>query len=183
MQADLSLACRRQRRLPLAMEGLTAALERFASGEPPRLPDHAVAIIRSGFIDTVATIIAGREEPVVQIVRRRAPEKAGASGEASILLGGDRLPASEAALVNGTAGHALDYDDVALAGHPSTVLVPAVLAEAERLGASGLDAIRAYAVGYEVWAELLSREKDHHHEKGWHPTAVLGPVAAAAAVA
>jgi hypothetical protein len=43
------------------MEGLTATLARFAAGAPPRLPDHAVAIIRAGFIDTVATMIAGRD--------------------------------------------------------------------------------------------------------------------------
>ncbi len=79
--------------------------------------------------------------------------------------------------------HALDYDDVALAGHPSTVLVPAVLAEGEAVGASGLAAIRAYLVGYEVWAELIGRESDSHHTKGWHPTGVFGAVAAAAAAA
>jgi 2-methylcitrate dehydratase PrpD len=63
------------------------------------------------------------------------------------------------------------------------VLVPAVLAEGEYLGASGADALRAYLVGYEVWAELLSREPDPYHLKGWHPTAVMGTVGAAAAVA
>ncbi|MBN8478305.1 MAG: MmgE/PrpD family protein, partial [Burkholderiales bacterium] len=81
-----------------------------------------------------------------------------------------------------TSAHALDYDDVALGGHPSTVLVPAVLAAAEAADASGARAIEAYLVGYETWAELASREPDPYHEKGWHPTAVLGTVAAAAAV-
>ena len=85
--------------------------------------------------------------------------------------------------INGVAGHALDYDDVALAGHPSTVLVPAVLAEGEATGASGVAAIRAYLIGYEVWAELIGRESDSHHTKGWHPTGVFGTVAAAAAAA
>jgi 2-methylcitrate dehydratase PrpD len=63
------------------------------------------------------------------------------------------------------------------------VLVPAVLAEGESLAASGAEAIRAYIVGYEVWAELAAREPDPYHEKGWHPTAVLGTVGAAAAAA
>jgi 2-methylcitrate dehydratase PrpD len=63
------------------------------------------------------------------------------------------------------------------------VLVPAILAEGQRLDASGEDALRAYLVGYEVWAELFSREQDPYHLKGWHPTAVLGTVGAAAAVA
>jgi aconitate decarboxylase len=85
--------------------------------------------------------------------------------------------------VNGAAGHALDFDDVALGGHPSTVLVPAVMAEGERLDVSGEEALRAYLVGYEVWAELFRREPDAYHLKGWHPTAVLGTVGATAAVA
>jgi 2-methylcitrate dehydratase PrpD len=89
----------------------------------------------------------------------------------------------DAALANGTAGHALDYDDVALEGHPSVVLVPAVLAEGERLGASGRDLITAYVAGYETWGELLDRDEDQHHGKGWHPTAVFGTVGAAAAAA
>ncbi|MGH8699539.1 MAG: MmgE/PrpD family protein, partial [Burkholderiales bacterium] len=91
--------------------------------------------------------------------------------------------AQDAALANGTAGHALDYDDVALEGHPSVVLVPAILAEGERLGASGRDLITAYVAGYETWGELLDRDEDQHHGKGWHPTAVFGTVAAAAAAA
>ena len=106
-----------------------------------------------------------------------------AVAEASLLLGDERAGASDAALVNGVAAHALDYDDVALAGHPSTVLVPAVIAEGEAIGASGLAVMRAYLIGYEVWAELIGREADSHHTKGWHPTGVFGTVAAAAAVA
>jgi 2-methylcitrate dehydratase PrpD len=62
-------------------------------------------------------------------------------------------------------------------------LVPAILAEAQRTGASGAAAMGAYLVGYEVWAELVAREPDPYHEKGWHPTAVFGTVAAAAALA
>jgi len=72
---------------------------------------------------------------------------------------------------------------VALAGHPSVVLVPAILAEAEALGAGGREAAAAYVAGYEVWAHLVERDKDAYHRKGWHPTAVLGPLAAAAACA
>src|SRR5690606_16566116 len=89
----------------------------------------------------------------------------------------------DAAMLNGLAGHVLDYDDVALAGHPSVVLVPAILAEAQRLDLPGMEALRAYVVGYEVWAELARREPDAFHLGSWHPTAVLGIVAAPAAVA
>ena len=93
-----------------------------------------------------------------------------------------KSPAPEAAWINGTAGHALDYDDVAsLRGHPSTVLVPAILAEGETLGATGRDMLAAYVAGYETWAELAWRDPGHHHRKGWHPTRVFGPIGAAAA--
>lgn len=165
------------------MSGLTEELARFVSepdlGDPP--PD-AVAIARSGFVDTIGTMIAGRDEPVVRIVAQQVARRGGAT-QSSLLFGEGSASASDAALVNGTAGHALDYDDVALGGHPSTVLVPAVLAVGEQIDASGADALRAYLVGYEVWAELFSREPDAYHLKGWHPTAVLGTVGAAAAVA
>jgi 2-methylcitrate dehydratase PrpD len=61
------------------------------------------------------------------------------------------------------------------------VLAPTVLAEGERLGASGKELIAAYVAGYETWAELVGRDADKHHGKGWHPTAVFGTVGAAAA--
>ncbi len=166
------------------MLGLTQTLARFVSFPPfLEVPEAAARIIRSGFIDTAATMIAGRDEAVVRIVRRYVETYQSNSRESSVLLGAERAPAHHAALINATAGHALDYDDVALGGHPSTVLVPALLAEGEAVGASGADLLRAYLVGYEVWAELIGRDADSHHIKGWHPTAVFGPVAAAAAIA
>jgi aconitate decarboxylase len=166
------------------MNGLTSELAAFtANPRFPELPQRAVDIVQSGFADTIATMLAGREEPVVRIAQQFVAARGSSATEASLLLGAHKAAAADAALINGAAGHALDFDDVALGGHPSTVLVPAVLAEGERLDASGADALRAYLVGYEVWAELFSREPDAYHLKGWHPTAVLGTVGAAAAVA
>jgi len=164
------------------MSGLTDSIAQFVSGGTA-VPEEAARIVRTGFTDTIATMIAGRNEAVVGIVRRFVAARRSTAREARVLLGADSAAAADAALINATAAHALDYDDVALGGHPSTVLVPAVLAEGEHLGASGADALRAYLVGYEVWAELLAREPDAYHVKGWHPTAVMGTVGAAAAVA
>lgn len=166
------------------MSGLTAELAAFTC--QPRLtelPQRAIEIVQSGFADTIATMIAGRNEPVVQIASKFVAARQSPLAESTVVLGRRRAASADAALVNGAAGHALDFDDVALGGHPSTVLVPAVLAEGERLDASGAEALRAYLVGYEVWAELFSREPDAYHLKGWHPTAVLGTVGATAAVA
>ena len=106
-----------------------------------------------------------------------------AGDEATLLFGAGRASAPEAAWINGTAAHALDFDDVAQRGHPSAVLVPAILAEAEAIGASGEAMVLAYAAGYETWAELVRRESDQHHNKGWHPTGIFGAIGAAAACA
>ena len=162
---------------------LTRSLGRFVSElRFEALPKAALDAIRTGFTDCVAVMLAGIEEPVARIVREQLGTRA-PKGEASLYLGREFASAPEAALANAVAGHALDYDDVALAGHPSVVLVPAILAEAEAVGASGRKAATAYAAGYEVWARLVERDKDAYHRKGWHPTAVLGPLAAAAACA
>lgn len=167
-----------------SMTGLTESLSGFVVNPGfHEFPDEAARIVKAGFIDTVATMIAGRNEPVVRIVRQFVAARNSAAREARIVLGPDMAASADAALINATASHALDYDDVAMCGHPSAVLVPAVLAEGEYLDASGADVLRAYLVGYEVWAELFSREQDPYHMKGWHPTSVLGTVGAAAAVA
>ena len=143
----------------------------------------ACAVALTGTLDTFATLLAGQNEPVVHIVRQHLAASRSTLAEAPAPSARDMLGAAHAAFVNAVAGHALDYDDVALSAHPSTVLVPAIWAEAHRLRASGSDMLRAYVVGYEVWAELFSRESDQYHLKGWHPTGVFGVVGAAAAVA
>lgn len=164
------------------MTALTAELGRFL--ERVRfedLPQKALPLVRNAFTDTVGVIMVGIDEPVVDIVRRALVASEG-TNEARICLSRRMASAPDAALVAGTAGHALDYDDHSLTGHPSVVLVPAILAEGEKLGSSGRDLVTAYVAGYEVWAELIRRDSAHH-KKGWHPTSVFGTVAAAAAAA
>src|SRR6266508_984040 len=121
---------------------LTKTLGQFVADlSPNRLPEDAVRVARLGFIDCIGTMIAGRREDCVRIMRQvLAP----ADGPATITFGDEKSTAPEAAWINGTAAHALDYDDVGLRGHPSTVLVPAILAEGEALHASGRDLLRAY---------------------------------------
>ena len=162
-------------------DALTRSLGDFVSSlRLEAIPTDALRTVHTGFADTVATMIAGSVEDPPNILRKVLAPPA---GDASLYLTGPRVPAPEAAWINATAGHALDYDDVALRGHPSTVLVPAILAEGESLGATGAQLATAYVAGYEVWAELLGRDPDQHHQKGWHPTGIFGSIGAAAACA
>src|ERR1700730_9488107 len=166
------------RRIAMA---LTQELGRFvATLSFEKLPPEAVEIARTGFIDTVATLIAGAHDPAPQLLRKGLQP---APGAASLYFSGETATAPEAAWINGTAGHALDYDDVGCRGHVSTVLVPAILAEAETLGLGGREMFAAYVAGYETWAELSRRDPGHHHRKGWHPTGIFGAIGAGAACA
>ncbi|MBZ0325060.1 MAG: MmgE/PrpD family protein, partial [Alphaproteobacteria bacterium] len=149
------------------------------------IPAEAAEVVETGTIDGVGVMIPGRAEANVGIVERRFRTRDEAP-ESRLFMTDERVSAPLAALVNGVAMHVLDYDDVALplGGHPSTVLVPALLAEADAVpGTTGKDLVRAYVAGYEVWAEVAGRDADAHHLKGWHPTSALGVLGAAAACA
>lgn len=160
---------------------LTKALGQFVSElSPNRLSAEAKHVAETGFIDCIATMIAGWGEQAPQILKTVLNP---VSGKATLYFSDQTSPAPEAAWINGTAAHALDFDDVAMRGHPSTVLVPAILAEGEDLNASGAAMLVAYVAGYETWAELVRRDKGFHHNKGWHPTGIFGAIATAAACA
>jgi 2-methylcitrate dehydratase PrpD len=145
------------------------------------IPVGAADIMRRGLSDCVGVLIAGSAEPVVQ--RARAALAPLGPAEARLLPSGERCSARNAALLNGIASHVLDYDDVAMDGHPSAVLFAALLAEAEVLGATGRDLLRGYVAGYETWAALWAACAEPLHSRAWHPTGVFGPLAAAAGCA
>lgn len=163
------------------MTQITRDLGAFAANlQFDQIPSAALDVIHTGFADCVGVMLAGRDEPPTQILTQvLAP----ASGPATLVFGARTASATDAAWINGVAAHALDFDDVAIKGHPSTVLVPAILAEGQALGSTGKEMMVAYAVGYEVWAELARRDPEHYHTKGWHPTGILGSIGAAAACA
>jgi 2-methylcitrate dehydratase PrpD len=162
-------------------ETLSQSFAAFVSNiELGAVPAEALRVVHTGFADCVGTMIAGSVEDAPNLLRKTLNPPA---GDASLYLTGPRVPAPDAAWINGTAAHALDFDDVALRGHPSAVLVPAILAEGESLQANGAQLAKAYVAGYEVWADLERREPAQHHEKGWHPTGIFGAIGAAAACA
>lgn len=162
-------------------QALTRGLAAFVSGlSYADIPQAAVSVARRGYTDCVGVMLASANDHAPQILKAVLAPRGGA---ATLLFGADRAPGPEAAWINATAAHAYDFDDVALKGHPSAVLVPAILAEAQEIGASGRQMIAAYAAGYETWAELVRRDAEQHQRKGWHPTGIFGAVAAAAACA
>src|ERR1700690_1660441 len=164
------------------MTTLTADLGKFlATIRFDDLPADALSLVRDGFTDTVGVMMVGIEEPVVDMARRTLLQP-GSWREARACLSSTYVWAPDAALIGGIAAHALDYDDQSLSGHPSAVMVPALLAEGEWLGSSGRDLVTAYVAGYEVWAEVI-RRGFNYHRKGWHPTSVFGVIGAAAATA
>ena len=161
---------------------LTAELGAFlANIRYNSLPPAVLPIVRTGFTDAVGVMLVGTHEKVTGIVRQALAVPT-TRPEARACLSNLRLAAADAALLGGTAAHAIDYDDQSLTGHPSAVLVPAILAEGERLDANGQALVTAYAAGYECWAELVRRDSGYHR-KGWHPTGVFGVIGAAAACA
>src|SRR5581483_12420320 len=98
----------------------------------------------------------------------------------------EQVGPAEAALANGVAAHALDYDDMCFVSlaHPSCALVPAAVAAAELAHASGRSLLDAYIVGFEIECRLGSiMNPRHYHERGWHCTSSIGTVGAAAAAA
>jgi len=106
-----------------AMAGLTQQLAAFVAGLAfEKLPQQAVETAKRGAIDTIGVMFAGRDEPVAKLAAELVAPAS--SGEAHVLFDRGFARSQDASLVNGTAGHALDYDDVAIDGHPSVVLVP-----------------------------------------------------------
>lgn len=165
------------------MDGITKKAAEFIAGfDMASAPAEALHAARIGIVDCVGVMLAGAREPAVELVANIATPLPG-SNDAPRAVNGTCYSAPDAALINGVAAHVLDFDDVALAGHPSTVLVPAVLAEGHEVRASGRDALKAYLVGYELWAHLAELESGHLHDRGFHPTAVMGTLATAAAAA
>jgi 2-methylcitrate dehydratase PrpD len=165
----------------MAATELTAGLGRFiAALSFEDVPEPALQLARSAFIDTIGVLIAGAAEPATT---RLLDVLQPGPGRSRLLFGPRRADAPDAAWINGTAAHALDFDDAAARSHPSAVLVPAILAEAEVLGASGRDMLTAYVAGYEALAEIALRDRHQPVARGWHPTGIFGPVAAAAACA
>ena len=158
--------------------------EKVSSFKKTQLTKRAIQEARTCILDTIGVALAGIPEPCTQILLK-TPGIATAPGRSLIFGTARRTSALDAALVNGTASHALDFDDFSgtLGGHHSVPLVTALLALAEERGATGEAFIAAYVIGVETEIRLARAVNFHHYDKGWHPTATLGTFGAAAACA
>ena len=149
------------------------------------LPADVRKLARQCVVDYLACTLAGSREELTDILLAEAREQGGAP-QATVIGHADRLPTLSAALVNGAASHALDFDDVNLAmtGHPSVVLLSALLPLAEERGSSGRDVAAAFVAGYELQCRLgLALAPGHYNTLGFHATGTLGSFGAAAACA
>ena len=146
------------------------------------LPKPAVEMGRLAMLDWWGVTVGGVDEPVTGLLREAVPEP---EGPASV-LGTDRTASPvTAALWNGTASHALDYDDTVLAlpGHVTAPILPGLLALAETRGATGRDVLTAFVLGVEVMCRVSRALAPGHYRAGWHATATLGRLGGAAACA
>ena len=158
--------------------------ERTAAMRYEDLPPEAVYWSRIAVLDTVGVALAGSVEAAPHLLEEVLELHPG-NGPSLLLGSARRAGCLDAALVNGTAAHVLDYDNTEthLGGHVSAVMVPALIAAAEAFGASGRDVLLAHAAGFEVGGRIGRGVNNYHSEKGWHPTTTLGVLAVAAACA
>ncbi|MGH7607932.1 MAG: MmgE/PrpD family protein, partial [Gemmatimonadales bacterium] len=163
-----------EERLAAFVAGTTAAT----------LPADVLTHAKRAVLDTIAAMFAGGgselAEPVLTALRDDTLTGA------QVVIGTDMLTSPErAAIVNGTLAHALDFDDTVslMPGHPSSVVLPALLASAGHATRTGADLLCAYAVGHEVATKLGKAIGMDHYNRGWHSTGTVGLFGAAAAVA
>src|SRR5271169_1008857 len=164
---------------------LTRALaERAMALRYDELPAPVRELARQCILDYLGVALAGAQDPLVQILLDEMAE-AGGSPQASIIGHSARLPVLSASLVNGSAAHALDYDDVnkAMPGHPSVAILPGLLALAELKGSSGREVTTAFVAGYETACRIGAALQPGHYNLGFHSTGTVGCFGAAAACA
>ena len=154
-----------------ASEKIASFVLNFDPGTITAASRHVAA---RALYDTIVCALAGVQEPASQLSLQYAQGQTGPH-MATVWATGQKVSLEMAALVNGTMGHALDFDDVSspLRGHPTVAILPAVIALGESLQALGRDIINAYIVGFEVTLRLARAIVDEQYAKGWHSTASI----------
>ncbi len=170
---------------PVPDPGATEAIaERYRDLRYEDLPADVVLLAKQCLIDWLGVSLAGCREPVSAILATEMLDQ-GAHPQATIIGRSPRVSAYQAAMANGTAAHALDYDDVleTMLGHPSAPIYAAVLALGEAERRSGRACLTAFVAGVEIASRLGRLVTPSHYELGFHTTGTIGTLGAAGACA
>lgn len=157
-------------------------IARFVTQHAERLiAENVVEQAKRHILDTVGVILAGHTDPMSKVLLHFLDEIED-DGRYTVPGVSRTVSLTQAAFVNGVLSHALDYDDSSwrLIGHPSAVVLPAVMAVAEKWDVSGLELIKAYIIGTEVSCKIGAWVNPRLYEQGWHATSVVGVFGAAA---
>lgn len=158
------------------MESIASAIARLALELYKQTPpEAALDKAKLALLDMLGVTLAGSRHPGIKSLHQAVSASA-APGPVSVYGHDLRLNALDAALINGTSAHMLDYDDSnsQLHGHPSVAIYPAVLSVAQDIDASGLDVLRAYIVGFEAAVRIGLGVSRFQYTHGWHPTSSVG---------
>ena len=164
---------------------VTATLAEWAlARDTAHIPADVREAARRCVLDWMAVSLAGAEDPLIRLLIDAALEEGG-NPRCTLVAQSERVSPLQAALINGATSHALDYDDVNLAmnGHPTAAVLPAILALAETRNSSGSEMIAAFVAGYETAARIGLLMAPGHYAQGFHTTCTLGVIGAAAGCA
>ena len=168
-----------------ATETPTRDLAQWIAGVPSAdFTDRPRRWAKHAILDWFGVTLAGATDPLVGILAADALD-AGEGGTARLVGRTEKVTPTIAAMINGAASHALDYDDVnkRLHGHPTVPVVPAILALAEHKGLAGRAVVDAFIIGYETECLIGEMMGMNHYDHGWHATATVGTFGAAAGCA
>ena len=179
-----------------ALAGLPGLGKAQTSSQPPRLsvriadfvtgfelkhaPQLAIERSRAAFVDTVGVTLAGSTEKVAEIVREMVRAE-GAAPAVSVIGSSLKTSPQLAALANGVASHALDFDFTYTQGQLMAPVIPALLPLAEQTGATPAEVVAAFIVGFEVCSRLSRANPTHNGAGSWHGTSTIGAISAALA--
>lgn len=175
---------------PAQQDGIPTAVTRSVVDELvarriEQYPADIVELAKQCVVDFLAVALAGTRETGSQAVVGELLDGRDGTGPSTLIGLSQRASALDAALINGMAAHALDYDDVSLpmSAHASVVILPALLALAEKRKASGRQVLESFVAGYEAGSRIGMFMAPSHYDSGFHGTGTIGTFAAAAACA
>jgi 2-methylcitrate dehydratase PrpD len=169
--------------MPKESQRLSARIAEFATGfDLAKAPPLAIERARTAFVDTVGVTLAGSTEKVAEIVRDMVRAE-GAGPVASVIGASFKTSPQLAALANGVASHALDFDFTYTQGQLVAPVIPALLPLAEATGATPSEVLAAFIVGFEVCSRLSRANPTHNGVGSWHGTSTIGAISAAVACA